>query len=132
MEENLITPQPDQPIQSIQTIPAVQSGQPTAPEIAPSASLLKIKGKTRNFLIGSLFSLFGAIVLALLDLLFIATVNPAHDTIVSFLVYLGPLLILGLYIFFLVYYFKRQRFIFWGLLVSLAIFIILVASVMRF
>jgi hypothetical protein len=123
MEENLITPQPDQPIQSNQTIPAVRSDQPAAAEIAPSASLSKVKGKTRDFLIGFLLSLLGAIVLALLDLLFIAMVNPALGAIVSFLVYLGPLLIFGLYIFFLVYFFKKRRFIFWGLFISFFIFI---------
>jgi hypothetical protein len=123
MEENLITPQPDQPIQSNQTIPAVRSGQPAVPETTPNASFSKIKGKTRDFLIGFLLSLLGAIVLALLDLLFIATVNPALGAIVSFLVYLGPLLIFGLYIFFLVYFLKKRRFIFWGLFISFFIFI---------
>jgi len=131
MEENLITPQTDQPIQPTQTTPAVQSGQPVAPEIVPSASLPKIIGKTRDFVVGFLFGLLGAIVLALLNLLFIATVNPAHDKIVSFLVYMGPLLIFGLYIFFLIYLFKKRRFIFWGLFSSIFVFVGLIVITLK-
>lgn len=131
MEENLITPQSGQPIQPTPSIAPIQSGQPAIAVIAPSASLPKIKSKMRDFVIGFLFGLFGAIVLALLDLLFIAIANPAYDAIVSFLVYLGPLLIFGLYIFFLVYFFKKRRFIFWGLSISFLIFIGLIVIALK-
>jgi len=64
-------------------------------------------------------------------LLFIATANPAHDKIVLFLVYMGPLLIFGLYIFFLVYFFKKRRFIFWGLFSSIFVFIGLIVITLK-
>jgi len=131
MEEKLNTSQSDQSIQSTPSIAPIQSGQPAAAEIVQSASLPKIKIKTRDFLTGFLFGLFGAIVLALLDLLFIAMVNSALGAIVSFLVYLGPLLIFGLYIFFLVYFLKKRRFVFWGLFISFFIFIGLMTVVLK-
>ncbi len=131
MEEKLNTSQSDQPIQSTPSIAPIQSGQPAAAEIVQSASLPKIKIKTRDFLTGFLFGLFGAIVLALLDLLFIATANPALGAIVSFLVYLGPLLIFGLYIFFLVYFLKKRRFIFLGLFSSIFVFIGLIVIALK-
>lgn len=114
MEENLTSPQPTQPIQ------------PANPVVEETEIPPKISGKTKDFLIGLFFGLAGAVVLTLLDLLFIAMANPAHDVIISFLVFLGPLLILGLYLFFLVYFFKRRKPIFWGLLVSFFIFIALI------
>ncbi len=119
MEENLINSQPVQPA------PSIQQAQPVSPAEEKTEIPPKITGKTKDFLIGLFFGLAGAIVLAFLDLLFIAMANPAQEILIALVVFLGPLLILGLYIFFLVYFFKRQKFIFWGLLSSFFIFIVL-------
>jgi len=120
MEENLINFEQNQP---------TQPTEPAIPAIEKTGAAQKINGKTKDFLIGLFFGLGGAIVLALLDLLCIALANPERDAILSFFVFFGPLLILSLYIFFLIYFFKRRKQIFWGLSASLFVFIILVVVV---
>ena len=85
----------------------------------------KTEGKAKNFFLSLFFGLAGSIILALMDLLFVAMANSALDFLVSVLVIFGPAVILGLYIYFLVRYFKTRRFIFYGLLASFIIFLTL-------
>lgn len=131
MEENLKIPSETQPVQSAQPIMVSEPVQPVG-KTADNKTSPKIRSKTKNFLTGLFFGLAGAIVLALLDLLFIAKANPTQDTLIWFLVILGPVLILGLYTFFLTYFFKKQKFIFLGLLSSFFIFIVLSVIVIKF
>ncbi|MBU1102031.1 hypothetical protein KJ853_00015 [Patescibacteria group bacterium] len=122
MEDSSINPQP------VQLVAPTQPAQPVQPIGAieeKTEILAEITSKRKDFLTGLFFGLVGAAVLALLDLLFIAMANPAQEVLISFLIFLGPLVILGLYIFFAIYYFKRRRNIFWGLLASFFVFIIL-------
>lgn len=127
MEENLANVQP--PMQPAQP---VQFQTPVNLPVVAAVISSKANHKTKDFLIGLFFGLGGAIVLALLDLLFIAKANPSQDAFVWFLVFLGPILILGLNIFFWVYFLKRQRSIFWGLLYGFFLFMILLTIVANF
>jgi len=114
MEENFNTPLGESPV--------VERGS------EEQGKIYKFPGKTRDFLSGLFFGLAGSIILTLVDLLLIAAINPGsilYDKIINLLVTLGPLLLLGLFAFFIAYFFKRRRYLSYGLMFSFFLFLCL-------
>jgi hypothetical protein len=81
--------------------------------------------KSRDFFLGFAISFLGSIIFSLLALLIIAKINPAYETITTFLIFGWPVIFLVVYLFSLIHFFKKNRSVFWSVLLGLFFFLTL-------
>ncbi len=97
-----------------------------------AAAADNLREKPRYFFLALLISFFASVIFSLIGFLLIAKINPDYLKVLTFLVFGWPIIIFGGYLVSILYYFKKNKDVFWGLIVSFLAFLILAVIVVKY